>query len=245
MTLLDTHLEQISLSAAALSDLPFPPPKIFTNALLQPHDITALIRDTEAHERALFSLARPPDVGSDHHVGRNKAGKSRATLGPGMAQGFTSQPIRTHRGQTAVAAVLGGDMVQRINRAETAGARDGLGQNRERGELDVEILLKGAERLCAVPISGAVDKISTLRNRHARLKTSIDRQESMLAQISAGTQEDDRHEMFNDAPVDDVVEISEEDLKQVEEEIRSLERKKRELEDRVNGMERDLGGLLR
>ena len=38
----------------------FPPPKIFTNALLQPHDITALIRDTEAHERALFSVPPPP-----------------------------------------------------------------------------------------------------------------------------------------------------------------------------------------
>ncbi|EAQ83217.1 hypothetical protein CHGG_09621 [Chaetomium globosum CBS 148.51] len=37
----------------------FPPPKIFTNALLSNPDITSLIRDTEAHERALFFRPRP------------------------------------------------------------------------------------------------------------------------------------------------------------------------------------------
>ncbi|KAL8703880.1 MAG: hypothetical protein Q9201_002931 [Fulgogasparrea decipioides] len=57
MALLENHLEQISLSAAAIAELPFPPPKKFTNALLRSQDITALIRDTEAHERALFKFA--------------------------------------------------------------------------------------------------------------------------------------------------------------------------------------------
>ena len=70
MALLDAHLEQISLCATSIAELPyvhcnllypsrligtsFAPPKIFTNALLQNHDITSLIRDTELHERALF-----------------------------------------------------------------------------------------------------------------------------------------------------------------------------------------------
>ncbi|KFY34136.1 hypothetical protein V495_08206, partial [Pseudogymnoascus sp. VKM F-4514 (FW-929)] len=60
MSFLSNHLEQISLSAQSIASLPFPPPKIFTNALLASHDITALIRDTEPHERALFSVPPPP-----------------------------------------------------------------------------------------------------------------------------------------------------------------------------------------
>ena len=41
------------------------------------------------------------------------------------------------------------------------------------------------------------------------------------------------------------LEITEEDLQQVEAEIKALERKKREMEVRLSEMERDLGGLLR
>lgn len=39
--------------------------------------------------------------------------------------------------------------------------------------------------------------------------------------------------------------LTEEELKREEEACNELERKKRSLEERVNGMERDLGGLLR
>lgn len=39
--------------------------------------------------------------------------------------------------------------------------------------------------------------------------------------------------------------MTEEDLKREEENIKELEFKKRTLEDRVNGMEKDLGGILR
>lgn len=41
------------------------------------------------------------------------------------------------------------------------------------------------------------------------------------------------------------VDITDEDIERELEEIRELELRKRALEDRVNGMERDLGGLLR
>lgn len=51
-------------------------------------------------------------------------------------------------------AVLGGDMVERIRQADSAVNRDRTGYletgARERGELDVEALLKGAETLCGV-----------------------------------------------------------------------------------------------
>ena len=39
--------------------------------------------------------------------------------------------------------------------------------------------------------------------------------------------------------------LSDEDLRREEERIAELERKKRTLEERVNGIEKDLGGLLR
>ncbi|RMZ85364.1 hypothetical protein DV737_g803, partial [Chaetothyriales sp. CBS 132003] len=60
MALLDSHLEQMAASATAIGELEFTPPKIFTNALLGAHEITALIRDTEPHERSLFSLDPSP-----------------------------------------------------------------------------------------------------------------------------------------------------------------------------------------
>ena len=41
------------------------------------------------------------------------------------------------------------------------------------------------------------------------------------------------------------IQVTPEELRREEEEIRELEKKKRSLEDRINGMDRDLGGLLR
>ena len=113
----------------------FPPPKIFTNALLRAQDITALIRDTEAHERALFSLAPSSDLLESGDQRRN----------------VTNEKYRNPARSTAVAAVLGGDMAERLRR-EKAG--EGRSSRRATGlpsdELDVELLLRGAEKLCAV-----------------------------------------------------------------------------------------------
>ena len=39
--------------------------------------------------------------------------------------------------------------------------------------------------------------------------------------------------------------VTEDDIKREDDEIRELEKKKRQLEDRVQGMDRDLGGLMR
>ena len=66
----------------------------------------------------------------------------------------TTSAIRAPRRNTAVAAVLGGDLVEQIRKGGGGGPGTGLGygglEPRERGEVDVEILLTGAERLCAV-----------------------------------------------------------------------------------------------
>jgi hypothetical protein len=159
MTLLSSHLEQITLSSNAIADLPsvplvpfmlcrltqasrFPPPRIFTTALLGSHDITALIRDTEAHERALFQV----DPSSKAH-GHKRAAR-RGTMFPAepenesMASRIYS--ARNNRNQSAVAKVLGHDMMEEIKRSAGTSTRG------PRGEVNIEVLLRGAEILCNV-----------------------------------------------------------------------------------------------
>lgn len=136
-SLLSSHLDQISLCAASISDLPFSRPKQFTNALLTHHDITALIRDTEAHERALFSIA-PPPVPSKSQIQQI----SSAFSVPASRSLTASNPPRPPRRHTAVAAVLGGDLYRKT--------RSGHSAKQTKGEIDVELLLRGAEKLCRV-----------------------------------------------------------------------------------------------
>ncbi|KAJ9649020.1 hypothetical protein H2201_002103 [Coniosporium apollinis] len=262
MTLLDAHLEQISLCAASIAELPFPPPKIFANALLQPHDITALIRDTEAHERALFSVPAPPPLpkaqdpssnASRRHTAFNASGNSSVFGGGG------SNTARAPRRNTAVAAVLGGELVERIRRGGGGGVGSGLGyrsyDGRDKGEVDVDILLEGAEKL---PIPGAAEKIESLRSRHRRLAASLEHYEMRIAEQSAQLNRMNRSHTFDaEDDMDDAeathaqasapaeIPLTREDLRKEEDEIRELERRKRELEDRVSSMGRDLSGVLR
>ncbi|KAL9127976.1 MAG: hypothetical protein Q9217_003237 [Psora testacea] len=240
MTLLDNHLQQISLSSAAIAELPFPPPKIFTNALLRSHDITALIRDTEAHERALFTLAPP-----DQHPGVPEANFPRRSTahninGTGLG--------KSHRQGSAVATLLGGELGEHLRK-----------EGQERGEVDVNLLLKGAEKLCSVyPIAGAPERLATLRSRYEQLNTSVTRYKGRVAKQTEQLAKMNRHrdgdgdydddEDVEDEDMDDAIpelQVTEEDLQRENKEIEELEKKKKVLEDRVSGMEKDLGGLLR
>jgi len=160
MPLLDAHLEQIALSSNAIADLPFvfcsyciphranmrtyrfPPPRIFTNALLGSHDITALIRDTEAHERALFQV----DPSVKAHGSQRRATRRGTTFpAESESQSMASRiySTRKNRNQSAVAQVLGSDMMEEIRRSAGTSSRG-------RGEVNVEVLLRGAEILCNV-----------------------------------------------------------------------------------------------
>ncbi|KLJ08211.1 hypothetical protein EMPG_16357 [Blastomyces silverae] len=258
MGLLQSHLEQISLSAAAIADLPFPPPKIFANAMLCPHDITTLIRDTEPHERALFSVDPATSVSSRQPQRRATRRATTAASGSGFpdlvlplpGDGGDSMASRIYaakhnKNQSAVAQVLGVDMVDEIKKS--------------RGEINVEVLLRGAEMLCNVyPVQGAQEHISTLRHRHEHLSTSIAHLESRIAEQAAQLQRMNRSQDYSsdydnadterDVPVvsaEVVSHVTEEDLQRELLEIRELEGRKRRLEERVTGMERDLGGLMR
>ena len=158
--LLASHLEQISLSATAIRDLPFvtilkfqinltstrfPKPKIFTNALLKSHDITSLIRDTEPHERALFTFTPSrqntfdPRSSSTHENAPYKYGHGIDGRLPGPGTGSYPSSLRS----TTVRTLLGGEVLEQIRKSNIKEAL-------ERTDVDVELLLEGAEKLCGV-----------------------------------------------------------------------------------------------
>ncbi|GLI77134.1 hypothetical protein PoHVEF18_005419 [Penicillium ochrochloron] len=245
MPLLDSHLEQIALSSSAIAELPFPPPRIFTNALLGSHDITALIRDTEVHERALFQVDP-----STKAQGAQRRATRRGTTFPAepetesMASRIYS--ARNNRNQSAVARVLGSDMMEEIKRSAGTSTRG------PRGEVNIEVLLRGAEILCNVyPVAGAQEKIASLRYRHEMIAESIARLEDRVTANTAELEQmrrsyGDDEDAYAPAPVSqpDAPDVTDEDIERELAEIRELERRKRTLEARVTGMDRDLGGLI-
>ncbi|RFU77775.1 dash complex subunit spc34 [Trichoderma arundinaceum] len=250
-SLLSAHLEQIQASCQGIDSLPFPPPKIFTNALLSNNDITSLIRDTEAHERALFSVPPPPPPPAATAKPSKAAEseikpKNRRQTVFNVASGevTTGPPSRgaPHR-RTAVAAVLGGEMHEQLRRGETD----------RKGDLDVEVLLRGAEKLCGVyELPGARERISALRSRYrhgknttAYYEAKVAEQAEQLASMNkdymdqgedGGQDQDEPQESGGDT-------WTEEDLRREEEEARQMEAKKRELQARLRSMEKDLGAL--
>lgn len=126
---------------------------MFTNALLHPHDITVLIRDTEAHERALFTVpssTRPVD--SAQNITRRNTDFNVNGHGGTLVGGTNT--VQAPRRNTAVAMLLGGDMVEQIRKSGGGGVGSGIGNNIAegggKGEVNVEILLEGAEKLCRV-----------------------------------------------------------------------------------------------
>ncbi|KAF7886770.1 uncharacterized protein EAF02_003417 [Botrytis sinoallii] len=246
MSLLERHLEQIALSADSIASLPFPPPQIFTNALLSNQDITALIRDTEPHERALFSVPPPPPPPTQI-APEPKPSKSRRQTVFNVTSGEVAPASgpngRAPRRNTAVAAVLGAELHSQVRKTETG-----------KGEIDIEVLLKGAEKLNGVyPVQGVPERIRGLRSRYAQLRESVKRHEQKvqkqtreLERMNRGNDTESGEEdnqQVNEEPSE--IEITDEDLRREEGEIRELEMKKKALEERVTGMERDLGGLLR
>lgn len=91
-----------------------------------------MLRDTDAHERALYtvSTARAAPAEKTH------PSMHRKSMGP-------------PRRNTAVHAVLGGDMIEQLRRGGGGGAGGGIG-GVAGGEVDVELLLHGVEKLTSV-----------------------------------------------------------------------------------------------
>ncbi|KAK4178589.1 DASH complex subunit Spc34 [Triangularia setosa] len=242
MSLISTHLAQISLSCEGIDSLPFPPPKIFTNALLSNPDITSLIRDTEAHERALFSVPAPPPPSTQPSLDQPPQPSNRRQTIFNVAAGeVTTGPApNSTRRSTAVAAVLGGDLHAHLTRRH------------KEGEVDIEILLQGAEKLCGVyALPGALERIPQLRRKWEMQGHTLGYYEQKVAEQQAQLEQmNQRNGWDEDEEMEDVEEeskgdyITEEDLRRDEEELRGLERRKRELQARLKRVDGDLGGLM-
>lgn len=205
---------------------------MFTNALLSNHDITSLIRDTESHERALFSVPPPPPPASKPPPPIDKPNKRRKTVfNVASGEVTTGPPSRGPRRHTAVAAVLGGDLHDQLRVSH-------------KGDVDVNILLRGAEKLCGVyELPGATERIANLRARYKNgLSTAgyyeekVQGQAATLANLNRDWMDEDEEEEEK---------WTEEDLRREEEEARELEGKKRELQARLRAMEKDYAGLMR
>ncbi|ROW07366.1 hypothetical protein VMCG_03848 [Cytospora schulzeri] len=263
MSLIATHLEQISMSCQGIDSLPFPPPKIFTNALLSNHDITSLIRDTETHERALFSVPPPPPpvtkpepLPEQQQQQQQKSKSSRRQTVFNVAAGEvttgppSSRSTGNPRRNTAVAAVLGGDLHAKITRRAPAASRvEGTA-----GDVDIEVLLRGAEKLCNVyPLPGALERIPALRQKWANQSNTLAYYEAKVAEQAERLgrmnkrpdefgEKEEVVEDFNAGFMDS--QMTEEDVRREEEEVRELDKKKRELQERLKAMDKDLGGLL-
>ncbi|KAL1843582.1 hypothetical protein VTJ49DRAFT_865 [Mycothermus thermophilus] len=269
MSLLSAHLEQISISCQGIDSLPFPPPNIFTNALLSNPDITSLIRDTEAHERALFSVPPPPPTAVSSSSSKNKnpnpdptqtttaaasGSRRRQTVFSVAAGEVTAGPppgsARSSR-NTAVAAVLGGDLHAQIVRGRSRAG----GPGGSSGDVDIEMLLRGAEKLCAVyALPGALERIPALRRAYAQqsdtlayYERKVAEQQEKLERMNAerGVLEgEEEEEEEQEKQEEEEVGMTAEDLKREEEEVKRLEKRKRELQERLRALDRDLGGLL-
>ena len=121
----------------------FPSSKIFTNALLHSHDITSLIRDTEAHERALFNHVpqKPRPLEPNPAFSR---GITAFDVGAG--EEIYRVGTRTHENLMPIEAVgrsLKGGVLDHIRRERDMNSRI-------TEDINVHLLLSGAERLCKI-----------------------------------------------------------------------------------------------
>lgn len=153
------------------------------------------------------------------------------TAGGASASARVANPRR----HTAVAAVLGGEMHERL-RLDRA------------GDVDVEVLLRGAEKLCGVyELPGARERISALRGRFRNGKSTAAYYEAKVAEQGEKLASMNKDWMAEDDEDDgdDREDVwTEDDLRREEEEAREMEAKKRELQARLKAMEKDLGGLM-
>lgn len=151
-----------------------------------------------------------------------------------------------------MAAVLGGDLHAQIGgrgRDTAAAAAD----------VDIEVLLHGAEKLCAVyPLPGALERIPALRQKYAQQSNTLAYYEAKVGEQQGALERMNLERVLSEGEEeeeeDDEEEgqglgvlggpMTEEELRSEEQELRELDRKKKELQARLRAIESDLGGLL-
>ncbi|TGZ82744.1 DASH complex, subunit Spc34 [Ascodesmis nigricans] len=219
------HLERINSSLDEIETYPFPESRIFTNALLKSNDIVTFIRDTEAHERALFVPVAAKHDATPH------APKVEVASG--------------HRNPT-VYSVLGGDMVGRIRKGFA-------GQSKEKGEvpdIDVDLLLLGAEKLSSVyQIPQAASRIAHARQRYEDLSESIANYEALVAsqqtQLSLIKRLGEEEAAPQEVEDDDSLDVTDAMIEEQETLIRELEERKEMLERKVKQIDENMNSVYR
>lgn len=151
---------------------------------------------------------------------------------------------------TAVAAVLGGEMHATITRRAPSSR---AGEANSSADVDIEVLLRGAEKLCHVyPLPSALERIPALRQKWANQSNTLAYYEAKVAgqteRLGRMNKKDDgfggsEEDQDEDMVVTDSM-MTEEDLRREEEEVRELDKRKKELQERLRAMDKDLGGLL-
>lgn len=155
--------------------------------------------------------------------------------------GATGRNVGAPRRHTAVAAVLGGDLHEQIRKSE---------RGRNKDAVDVEMLLKGAEKLCSVyPLPGALERIPAQRAKYSQHLNTLAYYEARVADQAEALgrmnkdiwseDEEDEEEQEDEGSTF----LTEDDLRREEEEVRELDKKRRELQQRLRAMEKDLAGL--
>ena len=149
----------------------------------------------------------------------------------------------THGGvqghSTTVARVLGSEMLRKIQSSTQEGGRG--------RRVDIETLLQGAEKLCAVyHVPGTMDRINGIRTRHHSLSTSIaDWEDKLTRQQSSMPRFGDAASRpgLDEQAADELRTTVEDNLEVDEDVLQKLEAKKKALEGRIAALDRDLGGL--
>lgn len=187
------------------------------------------------------------------------SGEVAASAAAAVGASAAPQPRR----HTAVAAVLGPHLHESLRRGAAAGAK---------GDVDLEVLLSGAEKLCGVyEPPGARERIAAQRRRYRQQADTLAYYEKKVAEQAErlermgrgkgsrqfededdeddGQAEEEKEDVDDDDEEDDEDDpdeiLTEDDLRREEEEVKELDRKKRELQERIRTMDKDLGGLLR
>ena len=114
-------------------------------------------------------------------------------------------------------------------------------------EVDVDVLLNGAEKLCGVyDQPGARDRIAQLRSKHRAGRNTMAYYEAKVAEQAEQLAAYNKDWMDDESEEDDDGEVwTVDDLKREEAEVREMEGRKRELQETLSMLQRDLGGLNR
>ncbi|KAF3927211.1 hypothetical protein ABW20_dc0105102 [Dactylellina cionopaga] len=219
----ERHLEQIESAAKDISSMRFSKPGTFTNSQVNRPPITSLIRDTSPYERVLFSSPSASSSSQESFAQRVPMLSTKSTL---------------------LGSLLDGDVMHQV--------RSAVRTAHLKGEIDVELLLQGAENLARIyPTPGLDDKIGNLREKYHDLQSSVLLHEELVT--AQRTQLDLQRGVADQlGPLERPLEttthvlnaVTDADIGAEEIAIQQLEARRLEVESEIRDLDRRLGSLV-